>query len=424
MITAGQTGTSIRIPGAGGIKSACRSCGKAVVPVLDLGETPLANSLSTGPGCGFERTSIPLRLMLCPGCTLLQLAEIVSPAEIFNERYPYFSSVSAEFVSRARDHVIDLDQRCGLGSDSLVVEIASNDGYLLQHFVERGIPVLGIDPSTRQARAAAAKGIETIPDFFSPTLAERLSAEGRKADVLIANNVLAHVPDINGFVAGVARLLKPGGLAVFEVPYAVEMLERCAFDTVYHEHVFYFTVTALQLLFERHGLVIEHVETLDVHGGSIRVTVNDSTSGSPAADRLLAREREQELGSPRAYEGFAGAVARVRRELPALLGTLQRDGARIAAYGAAAKGVTLLSTCGIDADLIDFVVDLSVHKQGLYMPGTGLPVYGTDQLKTRNPHYLLLLAWNFEKEIRAQQADYLARGNRFVVPVPIPRVVT
>lgn len=401
----------------------CRSChAKALEGILDLGESPIANRLLSKDELDSNEPRIPLRLMLCLECGLLQLEHTAEPGEIFNEDYPYFSSVSPELVEHSRANVERLIRSCKLDSRSLVVEIASNDGYLLQHFARHGIPVLGIEPSIRQADAAIAQGIETMGEFFCLDLAKRLSSEGRRADLVIANNVLAHVPDINDFVEGVVELVKPEGMAVFEVPYAVEMIERCEFDTIYHEHVFYFTVTALRAIFERHALVITDIETLDIHGGSIRLSVGKTLLRAPHLGRLLAQERARGVASPKGYESFADAVKRVRTELPALLRDLKDGGAHIAAYGAAAKGATLLNTCKVGSDLIDFVVDRSPYKQGLYMPGVKLPILPVEQLTVSNPDYLLLLAWNFEREIRKQQAGYLSQGKRLIIPVPRPRI--
>lgn len=401
----------------------CRSCGsEALERILDLGETPVANRLLSKSELDLDELRIPLRLMLCSVCGLLQIEQTVRPQDLFNENYPYFSSVSPELVAHSRVNAERLIRRCNLGPDSLVVEIASNDGYLLRHFAAHGVPVLGIEPAARQAAAAAARNIDTVGDFFSLDLARSLRAEGRQADVVIANNVLAHVPDINDFIAGIAELLRPDGMAVFEVPYAIKLIERCEFDTIYHEHVFYFTVTALQPIFERHGLSVTDVERLEIHGGSIRVFTGASAFRSAAVERMLADEEARKAASPKGYAGFADGVDHVRTELPALLGNLRNGGARVAAYGAAAKGATLLNTCGIGSDLIDFVVDRSPHKQGLYMPGVRLSIHPVEELAVSNPGYLLLLAWNFEREIRKQQAGYLARGNRLIVPVPTPRI--
>ena len=313
-----------------------------------------------------------------------------------------------------------------LGDASLVVEVASNDGYLLQYYRQRRIPVLGIEPAENVSRKAESdRGIRTLCEFFSRELAKELRDRGERADVLHANNVLAHVADLNGVVAGMGLLLKDDGVAVIEVPYVKEMLDRCEFDTIYHEHLCYFSLTALDRLFSRHGLIIEGVERLPIHGGSLRIFAAPEASAcrSPAVTALLEEEAGWGVDQAESYLGFGRRVEKVKADLNQLLRSLAAQGKRLAAYGAAAKGATLLNYCGIGRDLLEFVVDRSTYKQGRYMPGVRLPVYPPSKLLESMPDYALLLTWNFADEILEQQAEYRRRGGRFIIPIPDPHVV-
>jgi SAM-dependent methyltransferase len=403
---------------------ACRSCGHSELdPILDLGRTPLADRLLTAEELGDPEPAYPLKVVFCPHCGLMQIDETVPPRVLYCEDYPYFSSFSDYLLRHSRDNVLELIESRGLGPDSLAVELASNDGYLLKNYVEQGVQVLGIDPADGPAREAEKIGVTTRNEFFTADLASRLAAEKRLADVIHGNNVLAHVADTNGFVQGIATLLKDDGVAVIEVPYVKDLIDHCEFDTIYHEHLCYFSVTALDNLFRRHGLYLNEVRRLSIHGGSLRLYLEKTERVGDTARSLLALERDEGVDRVDFYRDFARKVEAVRSALLALLRGLRADGKRIAAYGAAAKGATLINYAGVGTDLVDYVVDRNTFKQGRYMPGRHLPIYGPSRLVEEMPDFVLLLAWNFADEIRAQQAEYGKRGGRFIVPVPDPRIL-
>jgi SAM-dependent methyltransferase len=383
---------------------------------------PLADRFLRAEQLAEAEPRYPLEVVHCDHCSLLQISETVAPEILFCDDYPYYSSISEQLLRHSRDNALELIEARGLGGDSLVVELASNDGYLLRNYLQRDIPVLGIDPAEGPARAAQAIGVTTLNRFFSAGLASELAAQGKLADVIHANNVLAHVADLNGFVQGVATLLKDNGMAVFEVPYARSLLDHCEFDTIYHEHLCYFSVTALDALLRRHHLFLNDVRQLAIHGGSLRLYVERQQRPSATVTELLATEA-QWVRDRAYYQRFAAQVAAVRTDLLDLLRRLREAGKSVAGYGAAAKGSILLNVIGIDPDLLAFVVDRSPHKQGLHMPGQRQPIHAPEELLRRMPDYVLLLAWNFAGEIRAQQATYEARGGRFILPLPRPRIL-
>lgn len=406
------------------IHTACRSCGSAkLAPFLSLGETPLADALVNAETVRSE-LRFPLTVAFCESCTLVQILEAVPPQVLFVDNYLYFSSFSDAVLDHSRRHAEGLIESRRLGAGSLVVEVASNDGYLLRNFVRHGVPVLGIDPAPDQADAAEAAGVPTVREFFGIDLARRLTAEGKRADVIIANNVMAHVPDLNGFVAGMKELVADDGVITVENPYVRDLIEHGEFDTIYHEHHSYFSCTAVDRLVRRHGLFLNDVEYFpDLHGGTLRWHIGPRERVTERTREYLANEQAAGLTGFDYYRNFGQRVQDIRRDLLALLTELRAQGKSIAAYGAAAKGSTLVNFAGIGTDLIDFVVDRNVHKQGLLMPGVHLPIRPVEALLTERPDYVLMLAWNFKDEIIRQQSEYLAGGGRFIVPVPHPQII-
>ena len=406
-------------------RTTCRSCDADDLEIfLSLGELPLPDAFLREDQLNGPEHRFPLEVAFCGKCSLVQLVGEVSSELMFVDNYLYFSSFSEQVLAHARAHAHDLIERHALGPDSLVVELASNDGYLLRNFVEVGIPVLGIDPTPEPAEAAERIGVPTLREFFGIELADRLVAQGYRADVIVANNVMAHVDDLNGFVAGMARLVADDGLITVENPYVRDLIEHGEFDTIYHEHACYYSCTAVDRLVTRHGLFLNHVEYFaDLHGGTLRWYIAPREDRSPEVVAYLREERR--LGITRAdyYAGFGVRVEEIRRRLRELLRELKAGGHTVAAYGAAAKGTVMLNYVGIDKGLVDFVVDRNVHKHGLFMPGVHLPILPPEELLRRQPDYTLLLAWNFTDEILRQQSDYLAAGGRFIRPVPWPEVL-
>jgi SAM-dependent methyltransferase len=402
----------------------CRSCGAGdLEEVLDLGATPLADRLvSTG---SFDEPDpiVPLTLVFCGSCGLLQIRETVDPEVLFGRDYPYYSSVSPALVEHFRANAEAILGRRNLDERSLVLELASNDGCQLRPYNERGIPVLGIDPAEGPARRAVAEGIDTRVAFFTEDYARRLAAEGIRADVVHANNVLAHVEDTNGFVAGIVRLLKEEGELVVECPYVRDLVDRCEFDTIYHQHLCYFSVTSVASLLERHGLYVNRVERVWIHGGSLRIFAGRVRQPDTSVGEIVRAERADGLDRLSYYGQFGARVDVLRASLRNLLDRLKNEGKRIAGYGAAAKACTLMSSARIGQQDLEYVVDLNPVKHGRYLPGTRLPILPVERVLSDMPDFLLILAWNFADEIMAQQAEYAAGGGRFIVPVPEPRVV-
>lgn len=403
----------------------CRSCGSTdAAHILDLGLQPLANNLLTPADLGKKEPKFPLRLAVCKSCWMLQITDLVPPVDLFSE-YLYFSSFSDLMLRHSREACESYLREFHLNGGSLVVEVASNDGYLLQNFVNAQVPCLGIEPAANIAKVAREKGIETLVEFFGRELAANLTAQNRQADLILGNNVFAHAPNTNDFVAGLKTLLRPSGRIALEFPYGADFIEHTEFDTIYHEHVFYFTLTALKPLFERHGLTIFRVQRLPIHGGSLRLFACHAGAYpiETSATDLLAEETRKGVNSLAYYEGFGNQVRAIRDELLALLAKLKQEGKRIAAYGASAKGSTLLNYYGIGADTLDFVADRSTYKQGRLTPGTHIPIVPPGELPKRKPDYTLLLTWNFADEILAQQKAYRDAGGKFIVPLPKVKVV-
>lgn len=403
----------------------CRSCGSEnLEPFLDLGETPLADALVEPGGDGKPEDRFPLEVAFCAECALVQILEEVPAEKLFVDNYLYFSSFSDQLLEHARQHAFNLIASRGLHEGSLVVELASNDGYLLKNFVAAGISVLGIDPAPHQARAAREAGIPTLEAFFDEELAQSLRASDRRADVIIANNVMAHVPDLNGFVSGMKLLLAEDGVITVENPSVFELITRGAFDTIYHEHFCYYSCTSIDRLMQRHQLWLNDIEYFpDLHGGTFRWHIGHHQERTERAREFLAREAEAGVAGADFYGAFAHRVRNMQSKLRELLIRLRGEGALVAGYGAAAKGATLLNTVGIDTDLVEFVVDRNIHKQGKLMPGTHQPILDPSALMGRRPDYVLMLAWNFAREIITQQSEYLEAGGKFIIPVPDLEIV-
>lgn len=402
--------------------STCRFCGTVLrESFCDLGMTPLSNAYVAADALQRRESFYPLHAYVCGACFLVQLDEFESPQHIFGD-YAYFSSYSDSWLAHARAYAEAMVRRFRLEASSQVVEIASNDGYLLQYFKERKIPVLGIEPAANVAEVARRNGIPTRVQFFGVATARELAQEGLQADLLLGNNVLAHVPDINDFVAGMKSALKPDGVITMEFPHLLRLMQGNQFDTIYHEHFSYLSLTTVNRVFAAHGLVLFDVEELTTHGGSLRIFARHAEASAiavrPAVAQLMAREAAAGLTTLAAYAAFAEQVRETKRALLEFLITAKRQGKRVAGYGAPAKGNTLLNYCGIRGDFLDYTVDRSPHKQGRYLPGTHIPIHAPDKLRETKPDYVLILPWNLKDEIVGQMAHIREWGGRFVVPIP------
>jgi SAM-dependent methyltransferase len=404
----------------------CRICGAVLRRTfVDLGSQPSANAYLRADQLSDMEPTWPLHAYVCDSCRLVQLEALHTSQELFAD-YAYFASYSESWVRHAERYVARMIERFGRGAFGLVIEIASNDGYLLQYFVRAGVPVLGIDPAANVARVAEARGIPTLVRFFGRALARELVAKGGAADLVIANNVLAHVPDINDFVAGLATVIRPNGVITLEFPHLLRLMEENQFDTIYHEHFSYLSLGVVERLFAAHGLVVFDVEELSTHGGSLRVFAAHRDSGRERLERVAAVRRDEVaagLDGADAYDAFAERVARTRRNIVRTLMNLRDAGRSIAAYGAPAKGNTLLNSCGIGPDLVSFTVDRSPHKQGRWLPGSRIPVYAPDRLRETRPDYVLILPWNLKAEIM-RACDFIREwGGRFIIPIPHVEIV-
>ena len=400
---------------------ACRSCGTALRHTfLDLGAAPPCQTVVRD--LGQPEAHYPLHAFVCHGCSLVQIDAVVPPEAIFDGGYAYFSSTSDSWVEHARQHVESAAERFGLGARSFVVEVASNDGYLLQHVVARGVPCLGVEPASAVAAAARARGVPTREAFFGAEEARAMAAEGLRADLVVANNVLAHTPHLGSFLDGLATLLKDDGVAVLEVPHLVRLVEGAQFDTVYHEHYSYFSLTAAERALARHGLALFDVEEIPTHGGSLRLYAQRAETGRQRVGPRVAalRDREAAWGVDRleTYAAFAERVRQSKLGLLDFLVTAAREGRTVVGYGAAGKGNTLLNACGVGPDLLAYTVDRNAHKQGTWLPGSRIPVHAPERVFETRPDYVLILPWNLRDEIAGQMAGVRAWGGRFVVPVP------
>lgn len=414
-------------PAHGPRSFSCRFCGARLTTTLvDLGSSPLCQTHIAPDQLDAMEPFYPLHAYVCGECKLVQLQQFVSPDSIFSE-YAYFSSYSTSWVEHAKRYAQMMIDRFGLGSDSKVMEIASNDGYLLQHFVAAGVPVLGIEPAANVAKVAIEKGVPTTVRFFGRETATAVAAEHGRPDVLLGNNVLAHVPDLNDFVAGMKILLAPGGVITMEFPHLQRLMAENQFDTIYHEHFSYFSFVAVEKVFAHHGITLFDVEELPTHGGSLRIYGRHTENTAlPVGERVTAlRQREIDDGflTMERYRGFDEQVKRTKRKLLSFLIEAREQGKTVAGYGAPGKGNTLLNYCGIRTDLLDFTTDANPYKQGKYTPGTRIPIMPPEHLKVAKPDYVLILPWNLKDEI-TRQAAYIAEwGGRFVVPIPEVRVL-
>jgi hypothetical protein len=405
------------------VKSAgCRSCGAPLVhSFVDLGASPLANSYLSAADLARMERFYPLHAFVCGECLLVQLDEFESPEGIFSD-YAYFSSYSTSWVEHARRYAHDMIARFGIDAQKQVVEIASNDGYLLQFFRERAIPVLGIEPAANVARVAEEKGIPTLVKFFGTATAQELRSQGKQADLLLGNNVLAHVPQLNDFVQGMKTLLSPTGLITMEFPHLLRLIEENQFDTIYHEHFSYFSFHAVERVFARHGIQLFDVEQLPTHGGSLRIFGQHAGSGpqrlSERVGQLKREESAAGLDSLAGHQNFSEKCKRVKRQLLKFLIEAAEQGKKVVGYGAPAKGNTLLNYCGVREDLVAFTVDRAPSKAGRFLPGVRIPIFSPDKIREERPDYVLILPWNIKEEVMGQMAYIAEWGGKFVVPIP------
>jgi SAM-dependent methyltransferase len=401
----------------------CRSCTAPLTQTFaDLGMSPISNAFLKPEMLRNSEKFYPLHAYVCDRCLLVQLEEVEAPDTIFNDEYAYFSSYSQSWLEHSQRYTDLMQSKFQLNASSQVIEIASNDGYLLQYFQAKNIPVLGIEPSGNVAAVAEAKGIKSLVQFFSVATAQQLVAQGVQADLLLGNNVLAHVPNLNDFVAGMKIILKPGGVITMEFPHLLNLIEKNQFDTIYHEHFSYFSLLAVEKVFARHGLTLFDVEELPTHGGSLRIygkhQENVDLAIAPTIAALRTKEITAGLDRIDTYTSYSAAVQTTKRKLLSFLIAAKDRGQTVAGYGAPAKGNTLLNYCGIKTDLLAYTVDLSPHKQGMFLPGTHIPVYGPEQITITKPDYLLILPWNLKNEIMEQMAVIRTWGGKFVVPIP------
>jgi 2-polyprenyl-3-methyl-5-hydroxy-6-metoxy-1,4-benzoquinol methylase len=401
----------------------CRHCkAELELPFADLGAAPPSNAYLTHETKHAPEKYFPLRVLVCTNCWLVQTEDYAGAEELFSADYAYFSSFSTTWLQHAERYVRNMAQRFALGEQSLVVEVAANDGYLLQYAKADGIPCLGIEPTASTANAARAKGIEILEAFFGVEFARELVATGRQADLTAANNVLAHVPDINDFVGGFALLLKADGVATFEFPHLLNLIRQNQFDTIYHEHYSYLSLTAVKAIFTRNGLTVFDVEELPTHGGSLRVYAQRSDMGRRTTDarvtEMLQREATAGMTTPSFYENFQGRADKVKNDLLAFLLEARRNGKKVAGYGAAAKGNTLLNYAGVRPDLLPYVVDRNPAKQGKFLPGSRVPIVGEEELRRNKPDYVLILPWNLRDEVTGQLIYIREWGGRFITAVP------
>lgn len=427
LLTDTDPSTSPRTPAmAAGQGNACRFCGTPLRQTfVDLGMSPLCETYLSAEQLNQMEPFYPLQVFVCEKCFLVQLQEYVSVESIFSE-YAYFSSFSESWLAHAKAYTAQMIERFGLGSKSHVVEVASNDGYLLQYFVAAGVPALGIEPAANVAAVAVKKGVPTLVQFFDRQSAAQLAADGKQADLLLGNNVLAQVPDVNSFVAGLAMLLKPSGVITMEFPHLMSLMEQSQFDTIYHEHFSYFSLLSVEKIFSAAGLKLFDVELLPTHGGSLRIYAGHqedrSRSESPRLLSLRAQEQAAGLSTLASYRSFAERVEETKYTLLEFLIGARREGKQVAGYGAPGKGNTLLNYCGIRADLLSYTVDRNPYKQGKFLPGSHIPVYAPERIAETRPDYVLILPWNLKDEIMPQLAYIREWGGRFVVPIPSVRV--